>query len=297
MSDIRSLHRQFCLHSETFKGNTKRGVAWLHQCFERLLAYREIDAVEDIDRPLIEGWLLHGKRDHQWKAKTIRNYLNAVSLFLDWCVAEGHIATNPAKGIPRPRLPRRLPRSLSLDDASLIYACARNAPYPTLFQKTRAVAIIACFLYTGIRLKELYGLELSHVDLNAATLFVAGGKGDKDRLIPMPPQLIKPLKAFVVERNRMKHRCPTFFTSVQGDQRMGGDVVKRLVSKLREVSGVYFSPHMLRHTCATLLLQSGSDLLSIQEILGHADIATTRIYLSVTTDHVRTQIAKHPIGG
>jgi len=295
MSEIKTLHRQYCQHAETFKGNTKRGVQWLESCFSRLLAYQDITEIEQIDRPFIENWLLDGKSRYQWKAKTIRNYLCAVSLFLDWCVKQNIILKNHAKDIPRPKLPKRLPRNLALEDAKQILACATNATYPTRFQKSRAPAVIGCFLYTGVRLNELYNIQVDHVNLEAKSLFIAGGKGDKDRLIPLTSQMIRIFTAYVVERKRVRHNSPFFFTSVQGDQQIGCSVVKRLVERLRTISKVHFTPHMLRHTFATLMLESGCDLFSLQKMMGHSDIKTTTIYLSATMDHLRGQIAKHPL--
>ncbi|WP_135078552.1 tyrosine-type recombinase/integrase [Terasakiella sp. SH-1] len=238
---------------------------------------------------------LHGQTEKGWSAKTVRNQLQAISSFLDWCVAEEVISKNHAKSIPRPKLPQRLPKALSQEEAQIILTCAKNAEYPTRFQRARATAIIGCFLYTGIRLNELYQLQLTHIDLNAQTLFVSQGKGDKDRLIPLAPQAIRIFKTYLLERRKLNPKSPYFFTSVQDKEKMGDNVIKRLIEKLRILSKVNFSAHVLRHTFATLMLQSGCDLFSIQKMMGHSDIATTSIYLKATVEHLRNEIAKHPL--
>jgi len=259
------------------------------------MAYKPIEHPDQINKRHLERWILDGQTQKGWSAKTIRNHLQAMSSFLDWCVGEELILKNHAKAIPRPKLPQRIPRALSQEDAELILAYAQNAEYPTRFQKVRAVAIIGCFLYTGIRLNELYSLKSCHVDLDAKILFVSQGKGNKDRLIPLAPQALRIFKTYLAERKRVNPNSPYFFTSNQEEEKMGCCVVKRLVQKLRILTKINFSAHVLRHTFATLMLQNGCDLFSIQRMLGHSNIETTSIYLKATVEHLRREIAKHPL--
>lgn len=295
MSEIRTLHRQFCQYSGSLKGRTERGVQWLESCFNVFMTYKPVEHPSQITKRHIERYLLHGKSEFSWSAKTVRNHLQALSSFLKWCYDDGIIEHNPAKAIPKPKLPKKLPRALSLEDAETILAYARNAEYPTRFLRTRAIAIIACFIYTGVRLEELYNLELTHVDLGAKTLFVKQGKGYKDRLIPLAPQVMHIFKSYLVERARLKSNSSYFFTSNQDEEKMGCCVVKRLILKLRNLSKIYFSAHVLRHTFATLMLQNGCDLFHIQKMMGHSSIETTSLYLKATVEHLRGEIAKHPL--
>jgi len=295
MSEIRKLHRQFCQYSKTFKGRTPRGIQWLESCFNTFMQFQPLDHPNQISKRHLENWLLQGQSERGWSAKTVRNQLQAISSFLDWSVAEEIIPKNHAKSIPRPKLPQRLPKALSQEEAQLLLTYAKNAEYPTRFQRARATAIIGCFLYTGVRLNELYNLELTHIDLEAQTLFVSRGKGEKDRLIPLAPQVIRIFKTYLTERRKLNPNSPYFFTSVQDKDKMGDNVIKRLIEKLRTLSKVNFTAHVLRHTFATLMLQSGCDLFSIQKMMGHSDIATTSIYLKATVEHLRGEIAKHPL--
>jgi len=295
MNDIQTLHREFRFYSETFKGNTRRGVQWLEGCFNSLMTYQKIEDIRDLNQNHLENWLIHGKTEYLWSAKTIRNYLTGVSIFLDWCVSQSHIAFNPAKKIPRPKLPKRQAKSLTRDQASLIYDYTKIAQYPSSFQKARAIAIIACFLFTGIRLNELLHLRLIDINLEDRNLFVKQGKCSKDRTIPITSQLVNPLKNYLKECETLKHESPWLFITIAKGKRMQDDVIRRLVEKIRNKTKVSFHPHMLRHTCATLLLKSGSDLRPIQKILGHSDISTTMLYLNIEYEHVREQMAKHPL--
>ena len=121
------------------------------------------------------------------------------------------------------------------------------------------------------------------------------GKGDKDRIIPLNETLIDILKAYLEERSRLNKKCEYFFTTMREDNRMGDLVIKRLIVKIKEKSGIPFYAHLLRHTFATLMLEGGCDLFSLSKMLGHSDIKTTTIYLAATAAHLQGQIEKHPL--
>ena len=295
MQDILKLHQRFCDFSLAFKGNTPRAISWFQQCIMPLLRFSEASRIEELNRHVIEDWIMKGKLERKWSAKTIRNMLQGVSIFFDWCVKEGYIQENPTKDIPRPRLPKQIPKHLNKNDALTLLDWARNFPYHYQFEKKRAVAIIATFIFTGVRLQELKNLQIEDIDLLHRTLLVKGGKGQKDRIIPINYQLIQILEEYLKDRNRMKKACPYFFTAMRQDSKMSDMVIKRLVEKLRERSGIHFYPHLLRHTFATLMLEGGCDLFSLSKMMGHSDIKTTTIYLSATTAHLQEQILKHPL--
>ena len=103
------------------------------------------------------------------------------------------------------------------------------------------------------------------------------------------------LESYLKERDRLGRKHPRFFVSLKEDRPMEYQTIKRLVEKLRERSGVYFTPHMLRHTFATLMLEGGAGIVSIGEMMGHSDVKTTMIYLTATTSHLKSEIAKHPL--
>ncbi len=295
MHKILNLHQRFCEYSFVFKGNTKQSIRWFKDAIKSYLRHTRLENIEDITRSTIENWILTGKLEKNWAANTIKGRLKAMSLFLDWCVKEELIDTNPAKNIPKPKLPKQLPKHLTREDALTLLDWTKNFPFAYKFERSRAVAIIATFLFTGLRCEELRSLKMTDVVLENKTLFVQNGKGNKDRIIPLNKKLIEILKDYLKDRKRLNKCCPAFFTSMPRDNQMGEAVIKRLVKRLRDKSGIYFYPHILRHTFATLMLEGGCDLFALSKMLGHSDIKTTTIYLSATTAHLQEQIVKHPL--
>lgn len=295
MSELEILHNRFCNYSLTFKGNTKATIKWFKTDFRWFLGFSKIENIDQLNKKIIEEWILYGKLERNWKAKTIRVRIQSMSLFCDWCVNEGLFDENPCKSIPKPRLPKRIPQHLTKDQALELLDWTRNYPYSYRFEKSRSVAIMATFLYTGIRKSELENLRYEDIDLVNKTLFVKSGKCNKDRLIPVHNELIQILEDYLKDRKRLKKTCPYFFTAMRQDTKMGVSVIKRLIEKIRESSKIKFYPHLLRHTFATLMLEGGCNIFALSKMMGHADIQTTTIYLSATKAHLDEQITKHPL--
>ena len=295
MSSITHQLESFCHYSLTFKGNTERAVHSLRYEVGHFIQETKLLSLEQITRPLIEGYVMTGKLERNWSAKTIRNRLVSIRVFLDWGVKQELIADNPARKVDLPRLPKKLPTHLSKEEALKVLDWARHYPYLHEGERTRAVAIIALLIFTGLRHQELLNLKLQDVRLEQNEVFVRSGKGKKDRLIPMTPNLAIILQNYLKDRCKRQTTCVSFFLSLKDDDPMGPKAIPRLVTKLKKASGIYFYPHMLRHTFATLMLEGGADIYAISKMMGHSQIQTTTIYLSATTQHLKTEINKHPL--
>lgn len=295
MHDILKTHQRFCDYSLAFKGNRPSTIRWYKQVMRNFLKSAKWSLVNEITKDALENWVFEGKAKRNWSAKTIRNYIQCITLFLDWCVKEHYIPDNPLKSMDKPSLPKRIPKHLIREDAMSLLEWTKNFPYDYKFERSRGVAIIGTFLFTGVRLEELRNLKITDIDLDNRTLFVQSGKGDKDRIIPLNNGLVEILHEYLKDRRRLKKSCPYFFTAMRGDSKMGDRVIKRLIKKLREKSKIYFYPHMLRHTFATLMLEGGCDLFSLSKMLGHSDIKTTTIYLTATASHLQKEMSKHPL--
>ena len=133
------------------------------------------------------------------------------------------------------------------------------------------------------------------VDIENMSLFIRQGKGNKDRVVPICYTLASTLKRYQEERKRLGKTCPEFFASLNLNVGYTNNGLKRLVEQLRKATGLVFSVHKLRHTFATLMLEGGCDIYSLSKMMGHSDIKTTTIYLSASTELLRSQMTKHPL--
>jgi len=296
MKPLLDLHSEFCNYQIVFKENKPRTITWFKEIIGYFVKQTGVNEISQINSQLIENWLMAGRLELNWSAKTVRNRFIAVNLFLKWCVKKGHLIENPASEVPTPKLGKTpIPKHLTREEADRLLDWARCYPYFKTYEKPRAVAIIATFLFTGIRLKELMNLKIDHVNLTENILIVRQGKGGKDRMIPIHEQLKGYLTDYLTMRPKINTESVYFFVSLKNKGQMSDMVVKRLFEKLKSKSGIHFYPHLLRHTFAVLMLEAGCNLFSVSRLLGHSDIKTTTIYLSATVSHLQDQISKYPL--
>ena len=146
MKNLQELHSDFCNYSEYLKGNTPDTITWLKAGITNYQKFSCVEYPKDVTRISLEDWILHGRAQRNWKAKTVHTYLRAVSLFLDWCVQRNHLKTNPSKEIPRPKLEKKIPQYLTESECDTILYWAKNYPYHYKLENPRNAAIISTFL-------------------------------------------------------------------------------------------------------------------------------------------------------
>ncbi len=202
---------------------------------------------------------------------------------------------NPIIDIEVPKLEKTLPPKLTRQEASRLLEVVYNYPYDYRYLRYRNHAIFSMFLFAGLRRKELLKLKFADVDIENLSIYVRQGKGNKDRIIPMSFTLAESLNKYLAERRRLNKTCPEFFASLNRNMGFTSIGIRRLVSKIRQVSKISFTIHKLRHTFATLMLEGGCDIYSLSKMMGHSDIKTTTIYLAASAEHLRGQITKHPL--
>lgn len=278
------------------KGNTPRTIKWFEDTFRYFIKDTGVETLTEISQVMIEDYIMTGMLDKGWSARIVHNRIGALKIFLKWCVKKSHLEHNPAEGIDLPKKPHLLPKHLSQEDAVALLDWTRNFRYAYQFERFRAVAIISMLIFTGIRIQELLNLKIEDVRFDSKEIFVRSGKGQKDRLVPMHEDLEDALRLYLKDRDRLKRYDPHLFVSMKFDRPLQYRTVARLVDKIRNKCGIHFTPHMLRHTFATLMLEGGADIFAISKMLGHSDIKTTTIYLSATTAHLRSEVGKHPLG-
>ena len=156
-------------------------------------------------------------------------------------------------------------------------------------------SILATFLYTGLRKSELSNSCLEDVDLNNLVLYVRKGKGGKDRMIPMNDTLVRILKNYLEQRNKVRFRSPYFFVSVKSRSKIGATTFNHIRDVVWGDSIIFFTPHMLQHTFATLMLGGGCDVISLSKMMGHSTIQMTMRYADATPELLRSSINVHPM--
>ncbi len=228
-----------------------------------------------VDRWTLRKYLssLHRKN----KKSSIARKISTLRSFFKYLVREELVTANPAKSVSTPKREKPLPSTLTVDEAFRLV----ESPSEEEGQKSRDRAILELLYSSGIRVSELVGLNFSQLDLELGIVKVMG-KRRKERIVPVGSKAIEALNAYLEERGVVNGEDPVFINSRGG--RLTARSVGRLVKKYTGLSGIFrkISPHSLRHTFATHLLDSGADIREIQEMLGHASLSTTQRYTHLT---------------
>jgi integrase/recombinase XerC len=213
---------------------------------------------------------------------TVSRRLASIRSFFKFLCREGYIKSNPAKLVANPKIPKLLPRFLSVDDAfSLV-----EKPEGIGFVPVRDRAILELLYSSGIRVSELSGLNIDDLNIKG-NLIKVRGKGRKERIVPVGSKAIDAIKSYMIERMLLKSKDRALFLNRIGT-RLTDRGVRRIVVKYARaltISG-QIGPHTLRHTFATHLLQGGADLRVIQELLGHSSLSTTQKYTHLDITHL-----------
>lgn len=223
--------------------------------------------------------------------RSVQRRLSAVRGFCNYLIRERVIEANPAADIRAPKAPKRLPKTLDVDQvASLL---ERRAPDPLA---RRDVAMMELLYSSGLRLAELAGLDVTDLDLADRTVRVTG-KGSKTRILPVGKQAAAALRAWLADRAAFAKGGATALFLGQNGRRLGPRAIQRRIGRWASAAGlgVPVHPHLFRHSFATHLLESSRDLRGVQELLGHADISTTQVYTHLDFQHLaRIYDESHP---
>ncbi|MBM4307446.1 MAG: tyrosine recombinase XerC [Deltaproteobacteria bacterium] len=237
-----------------------------------------------VDRIAIRKYLsvLHRKN----KKSSIARKISTLRSFFRYLVRERLVSSNPAKSVSTPKAEKTLPTTLTVDEAFQLMESSEK-PIEKVSKSEvrnrvlRDHAILELLYSSGLRVGELVGLNLKHLDLNLGIVRVMG-KGRKERIVPVGDQAIKALKVYLDQRRDPESETP-LFVNLRGG-RLTSRSVGRLIKKYTRSSGIVrkVSPHSLRHSFATHLLDAGADIREIQEMLGHASLSTTQKYIHLS---------------
>jgi integrase/recombinase XerD len=247
--------------------------------------------VTSLDRAEVPRYLLT-LREAGLSPRSVARHLSAIRQFHRFLVREGHASEDPTSHLESPRPWRRLPTVLSSDEVDRLLAPGQ----PTAPQGLRDRAMLEVLYASGLRVSELVGLRLADLNLAGGILRVLG-KGNKERLVPIGDAAVESLRIYLADgRPKLERRraSPHLFLGRHGrglTRQMFWQLLKRYVRAAGITKPV--TPHTLRHSFATHLLERGADLRSVQLMLGHADIGTTQIYTHLTRAHLKAIYDKH----
>ena len=237
-----------------------------------------------VDRIAIRKYLsiLHRRN----KKSSIARKISTLRSFFRYLNREQIIPSNPAKSVSTPKVEKTLPTTLTVDEAFRLMESPKSfseksSPSGFKNKRFRDRAILELLYSSGLRVSELVGLNTNQIELDLGIVKVMG-KGRKERIVPVGVKAIEVLKAYLEERGMLKGDEPIFVNSLGG--RLTARSVGRLIKKYSRHSGIFrkVSPHSLRHTFATHLLDAGADIREIQEMLGHSSLSTTQRYTHVS---------------
>jgi len=223
--------------------------------------------------------------------RSIQRRLSAVRSLCRFLIREGELRHNPAADVQAPKAGKRLPTTLDADMMARLLAFRTDDRLGV-----RDKAIMELFYSSGLRLAELLGLDLVDLDLRDRTVRVLG-KGLKTRIVPVGRYAVEALRRWLGERTALAAMEESaVFVGVDG-RRLGPRIVQRRIARWARLQGLpeHVHPHMFRHSFASHLLESSGDLRAVQELLGHANIATTQVYTHLDFQHLaRIYDAAHP---
>lgn len=280
-------------------------VEWLETVSRRKATKDTLDAarLEVFD---LRGWL--GEMAKDCSSTTISRRISALRGFYRFLRRRGQVERDPAAQLASPKKRRLLPKVLAPEIAGALVESPKATPRTTPVAKAvaeasavRDRAILELMYGSGLRLAELVALDVSHLDFAEATARVMG-KGSKERVVPLGPPCVEALQAWLEVRATLRSSRRPADVDALFVARTGARLGRRRIEDIVRTQGLAAAerndvhPHALRHSCATHMLEGGADLRAIQELLGHASLATTQRYTHVSVEHIMKQYdAAHPL--
>ncbi len=259
---------------------------------------QSVESWDVVDRATLSEYIIHLRNDRGYAPTTVARKVAAVKSFFAFLLEEGIVKADPTEELSAPKVGRSLPKPISPEAVTLLLhePTKRNTP-----EAKRDQAMLELLYATGMRVSELVSLNLPDVRLQPGQGQVRClGKGRKERIVPIHEQAVEVLQQYVEDSRpdllRQNANEQALFLNRRGERltRQGFWLILKNYAKSANIQGD-ITPHTLRHSFATHMLQGGAPLRNVQELLGHANISTTQVYTHLTTDYVRGEYDKaHP---
>ena len=278
-------------------GHTVRAYSQDLAGFSSFLEASGVTKLSDVKADHVRLWQ-HRLVGKGLKRSTISRKLSSVRSFFSFLVKQEELVADPSAGVPTPKQEKRLPRWLTVDDAFSLLSTKKG----TEWKELRNLAMAELLYGAGIRVSELEGLDVEDLDLAAKEVRVRSGKGNKDRIVPMGDPAVDAVSRYrSALLGQAKYRLkakgdPALFLN-RDFGRLSTRSIARVIDKMAKKAGLStrVSPHSLRHSFATHLLDGGADLRAVQEMLGHESLSTTQRYTHITLDRLMQVYDKsHP---
>jgi integrase/recombinase XerD len=289
----------FLHHLAVERGSAANTVASYGRDLQRYLAHladiADVDDLAAVREQDVAAFVAALRGDGRLAASSAARALAAVRGLHRFALREGLVPDDVARGVEPPALPRRLPRTLTVDEVDqLLAGCPGDGPGPL-----RDRALLELLYSTGARISEAVGIDLDDLDAEARTVLLRG-KGGKQRIVPVGRPALAAVEAYRVRARPLLaargRGTPALLLNARG-ARLSRQSAWHALRSAAETAGIArdVSPHTLRHCFATHLLAGGADVRVVQELLGHASVATTQLYTHVTIDTLREVYAtSHP---
>ena len=280
------------------KGASPHTIAAYRRDLEQFFADSAITSAEELTKPLIEKFM-QNLHDKEFAPKSIARKLSVIKEFCKFLYSEKEIKDNPALNILTPKQEKPLPKFLTLAEIEQIVAAANQKQD---YRWSRVAVMIELMYATGLRVSELVSLPENSINFKKGLITILG-KGSKERVVPVAQRALTAIENYWPLRSefiKKKQSSPWMFPSlVAVDGHFTRDAFYKDLKVLAVECGIYpsrVSPHVLRHSFATHLLNNNADLRSVQKMLGHENITTTEIYTHITSRKLLNTISqKHPL--
>lgn len=255
-----------------------------------------VDTLKRITLNDIHAFLFFLTEQHKSKAATRARKVSSIRIFFNYLTTKANLLEiNPAQNLETPKLDKRIPKYLTLDDSKKLLNMASSEDNRN---KERDYAILTLFLNCGMRLSELVGINIKDISFTECKLNVIG-KGNKERTIYLNKSCMNAINKYIEVRPKDKVKSKEALFLSERRERISNRTVQHIVKKELKLAGLdpeKYSVHKLRHTAATLMYQYGNvDIRALQELLGHESISTTEIYTHVNNDQVRSAVESNPL--
>ncbi|MBB6022405.1 integrase/recombinase XerC/integrase/recombinase XerD [Paenibacillus sp. JGP012] len=298
-NDLSRYLRQYEVYLSVERNLSHKSIKAYLSDLNRLVLWLNANEMNDLTGNNLRMYLEHLTSEQTLKDSTIKRKYICFKAFFNYLVQNGDIEESPIYGYGKKfKTARRIPKTLSVNEIEKLLNAPQEhmAHLHTIFRKRinlRNAAIIELLYVIGIRIGELVNIDLDHIDLEERTVLIFG-KGRKERLLYISSEeVIQKIKSWLEAREHFRPQSQALFLNKYG-QRLSIYSIEDIFSKYRDLAKVSktSTPHYLRHSFATHLLNNGADLRSVQEILGHTNVSTTQIYTEVSVERKKDVLSR-----